>query len=296
MFLEFLGFAFDKQLCYNIIVPEGEPKKPNLEGDKSDKIPNKLAYPGPVGTALNLLALSALANMPESNLDNLLKQYTNPDRKILETLDGLPNGPDDIYIFLFERDKTPSGMDDLIAEAGKLKGNKIGLHWHVEVVYYGKVEGEVDWKWMAMGCRPTGCTRDKPLADLQKEMRGYTVNIQHVKVPEIQRENAVIKFDKDFKGKAYSLAGQSKTNCTDAAFGLAKAAGLADETIIRSASLKELKESAGIEAFKENYLSKLDPPCKEVEEIMQRDTIIFPDEFAKIGKYVRSVKFGNMQF
>ncbi|MEK7171404.1 MAG: hypothetical protein AAB739_00700, partial [Patescibacteria group bacterium] len=79
-------------------MPEGEPKKPNLEGDKSDKIPNKLAYPGPVGTALNLLALSALANMPESNLDNLLKQYTNPDRKILETLDGLPNGPDDIYI------------------------------------------------------------------------------------------------------------------------------------------------------------------------------------------------------
>lgn len=275
---------------------EGEPKKPNLEGDKGDKIPNRLAYPGPMGTALNLLALSVLANMPESNLDNLLRQYTNPDRKILETLDGLDRGLDDVYIFLFEHDSTTLGMDDLIAEAGKLRGNKMGLHWHVEVVYYR------DEKWMAMGCRPTGCTRDKPLTELQQErgMRGYTVNIQHVKLKTSrdgkipQRDDAIALFDRDFNGKSYSLAGPEKRNCTDAAFGLAKAAGLADEKIIRSVSLEELKGSADIETFKENYLKKLG--YKDVEDIMQRDTIILPDEFAKIGKYVRSVKFGNMQF
>ena len=38
-----------------MIVSEGEPKS-DLKGDKSDGIPNRLAYPGPVGTALQLIS------------------------------------------------------------------------------------------------------------------------------------------------------------------------------------------------------------------------------------------------
>lgn len=274
-------------------MPEG--LDDNKSRESRDSKPSRREFlAGITGVALNLLTSSIFANMPESPLEKY------PDKRKWITLDSLfkapekapEKTPEDIYIFLFElnpRDPTqernlrnPAHTDDFIAEAGELTGNKIGKHWHVEVVYFNLEHRQ----WMAIGCRPTECTEDFSLDKLQRQMPGYIVNVQHITVPVKDQEKARKRFGEVLQGQPYNLAGPLETNCTDAALALGKAAGIKDATAIQHATLDELKKSPRTATFLRDW------KLSSVEDVLKkRKDIIFPDEFIKIGEYIGSIQF-----
>jgi|GEM_PF-3252562 len=262
---------------------EGPNNRPGeSEGDKPSR---REFLAGTAGVALNLLTSSIFANTPENP-----EVYPDPNKKKMTTLDVLLKIPErdkaseaskDVYIFLFERDSRHSGDDDLIAEAGKLVGNRIGKHWHVEVVYYNPKKQ----KWMAMGCRPNVCEEDFPLDQLQKDYRGYIVNVQHMTIPVENQAIARRWFEENLQGKRYSLAGPEKTNCTDAALGIGEAAGV-DVSAIKHTTRESLLVLDHTGEFKRDHLGE-----RTVKGIVGRDKMIFPDELIKIGEYVGSIQF-----
>jgi len=198
----------------------------------------------------------------------------------------LPEGPEDVYLFLFEQKPSVRDKDDdFIADAARLAGYHDPFYWHAELVYPNPNRRGCNDKWMAIGCRPQTCSSDFPVSDLMEQFRGYTATVRRLRVPLENQAQARKWFETFLQGQPYHMAGPRSTNCTDAAVGLGQQAGVLDARDVRRVTRDELSRASGVNSF----LMRWDLPS--VDRVMKRESIIFPNELKDVGQYM-----GKMQF
>jgi hypothetical protein len=204
--------------------------------------------------------------------------------KIHIDFNDLPKDEEYVYLLLFENnpnDKNTS--DDFIVDATQTMGYGHPNYWHSEVAYYDKDKEE----WMAAGCRPPTCSGDFPVSQLKRDLnfKGYKVSVRQLHVPLEQREQALQWFKQHLQGQPYNLAGPLLTNCTDAVVALGQQGNVKGAQGIRYKTRDEIKNRSGIAGFLDRWKKA------SVDDILHRDSIVFPDELEKVGKHI-----GTMQF
>jgi hypothetical protein len=221
------------------------------------------------------MAGAALA-MTTAVMPNAAAREESQEKEV--SLSDLSKGPEDVYLLLFENNPNDRRKDDeFIAEAAAAAGYQKPYQWHVEIMYFKKESQE----WMVMGCRPPHCSLDYPLKTLLRTHGRDNVRVNHLKIPIGQQKKAREIFIKTFQGKAFSLLGPSATNCADvpdalaAALELKGARKLTRRHLLSLNSVKEFLTSREIDG----------------DEIMARDSIIFPDEYESWGEKLGILKF-----
>ncbi len=200
------------------------------------------------------------------------------DREKQVTLESLPKGPEDVYLLLFENNPSDERSDDdFIAGAAEAAGYSAPFQWHVEIMYFHPQHKE----WMIMGCRPPRCSMDYPASDLLSHHRGHTVRVNHLKVSVKKQKEAREFFTRQFQGRKYALAGPSKTNCSDVPAAMSNKLGVGN---VRTFTRSQL---AGLEAIRE-FLRR---HGSTLDEVLQRDDLIFPDAFENVGRRLGILRF-----
>lgn len=196
------------------------------------------------------------------------KAAESNERKV--GLDGLPKGPEDIYLLLFENNPSDDRTDDdFIADAANAAGYSKPNQWHTEIMYFN----QQSQAWMVMGCRPPTCSEDYPASQLLSEHRSDNIRVNHLQISVAQQVQARKYFESRFQGKPYSLGGPSENNCADVPKELARTLGING---IRSYTRAELLKMPKVLGF----LSQRD---LTMGQVLQRPSITFPDEFENVG-------------
>jgi|GEM_PF-3698056 len=194
----------------------------------------------------------------------------------------LPKSPEDVYLLLFRNNPNDRRHDDdFLSDAAKTMGYDAPNYWHVEVAYFDQRSG----RWMSMGCRPHECSADFPIERLKHEYSGYAVDVRQMNIPLNQQVQAREWFISNLQGRSYSLAGPSETNCSDAVIGLGQHGRIPGTESIMAYTRDQIARQPGTPELLRRY----DLPS--VGNLVKRDSIVFPDEFKKVGRSV-----GTMQF
>ncbi|HBB02393.1 MAG: hypothetical protein US89_C0013G0012 [Candidatus Peregrinibacteria bacterium GW2011_GWF2_38_29] len=203
------------------------------------------------------------------------------ERKMLDSFDDLGKGPEDVYLLLFEPDNKPGGADDFIADGAKTVGYAEPNHWHSEIMYFDQAGNQ----WMVMGCRPPTCAKDYPLDDLLKNSayKNCPINIKHAKVPVDKQLEARKWFTEHLQGEIYSLSGSRKSNCSDAAFDLAREAKMDGVEKIEALTRRRLLSVPGLGDFLKKY------QIGSLDQFLHRDDLLFPDELESLGEYIGTI-------
>ena len=206
-----------------------------------------------------------------------------PDKlKAYIDFDNLPKDEEYVYLLLFENNPNDRNTsDDFIADAAQTMGYGHPNYWHSEVAYFDQDKKE----WMAVGCRPPTCSGDLPVSQLKSKFRGYKVSVRQLHVPLGQQTKARQWFEQNLQNQPYNLAGPLLTNCTDAVVALGQQGNVKEVQGIRYKTRDEIKNRQGIAGFLDRWKKA------SVDDILYRDSIVFPDELEKMGKHI-----GTMQF
>lgn len=210
--------------------------------------------------------------------------YAQKTDKFKQHIDfnDLPKNPEYVYLLLFENNPNDRNTsDDFIADAERVMGYDAPNYWHSEIAYFDQRTEQ----WMAIGCRPPKCSSDFPVDQLQRNLRGYTVAVRQLHVPMDQQVEARKWFETNLQGQPYNLAGPRSTNCTDAVVELGRHGRIKEVQGLRAKTRDEIKKRPGISGFLGRW------NLSSVDDVMHRDSIVFPDELEKAGKFI-----GTMQF
>lgn len=194
-------------------------------------------------------------------------------------LSALPKGPEDIYIVLFENNQRDArNDDDFIAGAAEAVGYEVPFQWHVEIMYFSAQKRE----WMFMGCRPPQCSMDKPALPFLARHKTQKIRVNRLSVPVNQQKQARQFFQDQFQGQAFNLTGPSATNCADVPAALAASLGMGNvKRMTRDQLLKIPKLREFLQKTKRT----------DVDGILHRPDIIFPDEFENFGQRLGILTF-----
>lgn len=200
----------------------------------------------------------------------------------LSAMSDLPKGAEDVYLLLFRNNPHDQRRDDdFIAEAEQVMGYSAPNYWHTEIAYFNHDQQ----KWMVMGCRPPKCSMDFPLSELAQELRGYKADIKHVRIPMQQQLQARSWFASHLQGQTYNLAGPRSTNCADAVIELGKAGNFPEVSSIRAITRDEMRARPGISQFLRKW------GLSSIDDVVQRDSLVFPAQLKDLGRHVRTVQF-----
>ena len=147
-----------------------------------------------------------------------------------------------------------------------------------EIMYFDQAGNQ----WMVMGCRPPTCAKDYPLDDLLKNSayKNCPINIKHAKVPVDKQLEARKWFTEHLQGEIYSLSGSRKSNCSDAAFDLAREAKMDGVEKIEALTRRRLLSVPGLGDFLKKY------QIGSLDQFLHRDDLLFPDELESLGEYI----------